>query len=131
MGYTTRFEGELRFTNPISVPQLVYLNQLIENKDGTFREHIDLEVTRDYSGLKWNLAEKTYGMDEAVEYILQAMSTKFPDFGLVGVLKAQGEDVDDRWELRADGRTSVRVDTPPTGPKVICPHCRSTFRVGG
>ena len=125
MGYSTDFRGTLEFTHELTASQLAYLN-IILGED--CREHpewqadinavsdhkldyIDLELATDFSGIRWNGAEKTYSMTECVNLIIRLMQKRWPDFGLEGKLEAQGEDWDDRWFLVVDGGTATREDS--------------------
>ena len=134
MGYSTDFEGELKFTEELKASQIAKVQSFL---DEDCRDHpewgnedlyyVDLEFLPDYSGLKWNGAEKTYGMVEIVNMIIRNMRTEMPSFGLEGKLLAQGEDVDDRWELVFENGIAVKKDLPQNGQKVVCPHCEQHF----
>jgi len=140
MGYSTSFTGVLKFTSEPTTPQLKLLGTILGEDPSDHAEwvhhsvgnvsYIQLEVARDYSGLQWDGTEKFYEAVNAVNLVLAVMREEFPDFGLSGELTAQGEDNDDRWRLVIgdDGRAK-KVDVPLTGRKVICPHCRETFRL--
>jgi hypothetical protein len=55
------------------------------------------------------------------------MKEKFPDFELSGQLLAQGENLDDRWELYIEnGKINIR-DIEIQGKIIECPHCQMTF----
>jgi hypothetical protein len=135
MGYTTNFIGELKFTREATAPQLAALNAML---DEDCRDHpewnapdlyeIDLELTDQFDGLRWNGAEKTYDMDKLVNVVLRVMREKWPDFGLAGEMQAQGEDVSDRWALviGPDG-WAAKLKYAPSGKTVRCPHCDETF----
>lgn len=138
MGYSTNFKGELKFTSPISSEALGYLNGFLskDRRDiglgddslyakgyGSYWYHIDYELLDDFSGIKWNESEKSYDMDGIANFLIDTMKEKFPDFGLTGKLVAQGEDIDDRWELTIKDGRAVKVETKPVGEAVICPHC--------
>ena len=139
MGYSTDFSGELRFVHEATVPQLALLNTILgeDCRDhpewkagGLYR--VDLELTEDFTGIRWNGAEKTYGMVDIVNLILRLMKEKWPDFGFYGHMVAQGEDIEDRWTLVIDdagkaGKEPVVVG----GVSVACPHCKKTFRIEG
>lgn len=135
MGYSTRFQGELKFTKELTASQLAHLKTMLgedcrEHPEWGTKDlyHIDLELTDDFSGLKWSGAEKTYGLEKTTNVVIDQMQKKWPDFGLSGQLAAQGEDVEDRWVLtiKADGR-ATKVKTPPVGKKITCPHCEEDF----
>ena len=135
MGYTTRFDGELKFTSEPSAKALAKLNAMMGEDCRAHRDwnaaglyYIDLELTKDFSGLKWNGAEKTYDLDKLVNVVIRVMRTEFPDFGLSGSLMAQGEDVEDRWVLTIgeDGWAS-KQKIAITGQRVKCPNCEHKF----
>lgn len=138
MGYSTRFQGELRFTVAPTAEQLVHLNAIFGEHPNHHPEwdvsrtaeigYIDLELTRDLGGIKWSGAEKTYGMVGAVTLVVAEMRKRWPDFGLKGTLQAQGEDIEDRWTLAiGDNGHAVKIVTDMSGKIVRCPECRHRF----
>ena len=135
MGYTTTFRGELKFVVPLTVPELAHINTFFgadprENREwNASREigYIDLELTKDFSGIKWDGSEKNRGMVEAVNLITEQMKKIKPDFAFSGAMQAQGEDMEDRWNLIIDSGIAKRVETPPPGEKIKCPHCDEYF----
>lgn len=125
----------MTFTRDLTTAELRILNGILNEDPGDHPEwgvkdrfYIDLEIAPDFSGVKWNGAEKTYYMDQAVNLVIRLMREIVPDFGLTGVLHAQGEDIEDRWDLviGEDG-WAHRVDTPLPGIKVRCPYCHRQF----
>ena len=135
MGYSTKFTGELKFSAEATAPQLYALKEMMEedcrehpewNAPGLY--YIDLELNDDFTGVKWNGAEKTYDLDKIVNVILRVMREKWPQFGLTGTLLAQGEDIKDRWALQmgADG-LAHKVTVAMTGRVIQCPHCEKSF----
>lgn len=141
MGYSTNYEGELKFTSMLTGEELAFFNSIAgeniadhdewEYPEGIYLNYIDLELLRDFSGIKWSGAEKSNDMHEQVNVVLREMKKKFPEFGLEGELKAQGEDADDRWMLRFDDQGwAIRVEDPHPGKKIFCPHCATSFYLG-
>lgn len=135
MGYSTNFTGELKFTTELTARALARLKNMLgedcrDHKDwnapGLY--HIDLEFLDDFSGLKWNGAEKTYALDQLVNVVIREMRKAFPEFGLSGQLAAQGEEVEDRWALviGPDG-FAQRLKVAVTGQRVRCPNCDHKF----
>lgn len=135
MGYTTSFEGELRFASEPTASQLAALSAMLGEDCRDHPEweapglyYIDLELTKDFCGLRWNDAEKTYDMDKLVNVVIRQMRKQWPDFGLTGALMAQGEDVGDIWALRiGDDGFAIKCDVPKAGESVKCPHCGESF----
>lgn len=137
MGYNTRFRGTLKFTCELTVPMLAKLNTFLGQDP---REHpewgagrdigyIDLVITKDFTGIEWDSGtEKTYGLEKSVTLIIQQMRKDFPDFGLTGSLLAQGEDMEDRWQLviGADG-LAQKQKIAIAGTRVKCPECDHKF----
>lgn len=134
MGYSTEFKGELRFTKELTAKQLAKIKTFLGED---CREHpewgnvglsyIDLELTDDFDGLKWNGSEKTYDLVEKVNLLIDNVKKKYPDFGLSGNLVAQGEDLEDRWVLSIENGKAVERKTAIKGRKVTCPHCDEEF----
>lgn len=137
MGYTTQFKGELKFTRELSGSELAKLNAMLGEDCRNHPEwgtknlyYIDLELLDDFSGLRWDGTEKTYGMERLVNVIISEMRKTVTDFGLTGKLVAQGEDIDDRWELLiGDDGFAIKRNTPPSGTCIICPHCEKKVYV--
>jgi hypothetical protein len=144
MGYSTDFKGELKFTKPITTEALAYLNGFLgqDRRDigldgdglyskgyGQYWYHIDYELLPDFSGIKWNGTEKSSDMEHVANFLIDTMREKYPDFGLTGKMLAQGEDIDDRWELVIKDGRAVKVDVRPVGEAVICPHCEGKVYV--
>jgi hypothetical protein len=143
MGYSTKFEGELKFTTDLTAKQLAKVKSFL---DEDWRDHpewecpdpkahvsyIDLKLLDDFTGLEWNGAEKTSGMVESVNLIITEMRKDYSEFGLEGTFLAKGEDAEDRWTLYigTDG-LAHRADIPVVGQKIKCPHCKRTFIVEG
>lgn len=137
MGYNTRFRGTLKFTSELTVPMLAKLNSFFgqdprEHPEwGAGREvgYIDLVLTKDFSGIEWDSGtEKTYGLERAVNVIIREMRKEFPDFGLTGTLLAQGEEIEDRWQLViGEGGWAAKIKVPIPGTKIECPHCHRKF----
>lgn len=142
MGYTTEFKGVLKFKNELKASELAYMKKFL---GGDIRDHdeweknefserlfcsIDLELTDDFSGIQWNGQEKSYKMKDQVNYIISQMRKISFDFGLVGKFAAQGEDVEDRWELIINENgyaDAIKLET--TGRKIQCPHCGEYFLI--
>lgn len=135
MGYSTEFKGELKFNRDLTGSQLARVKQFFEEDCRDHPEwgndklyYVDLEFNDDYSGVRWNGAEKTYGMPDVVNMITRIMRQEYPDFKFKGKLLAQGEDIEDRWELViSDQGLAERRDIVVSGDKVTCPHCGEEF----
>ncbi|MBI1923859.1 hypothetical protein HYR99_06375 [Candidatus Poribacteria bacterium] len=135
MGYHTDFKGTLKFTHPLTAEQIAYLKTILgewchnhpEWNVPHLRYGVDLELLDDASGLQWNGAEKTYDMDEIVALVIRLMKERYPDFGLTGKLLAQGEAIDDRWQLSIENGEVKTRDLAIEGKEIECPHCHKTF----
>jgi hypothetical protein len=147
MGYSTNFEGELKFKNELTIKGLSFLSKFLgqdrrdigfENDNDVYVSedeywyHIDLELLKDFSGLKWNGAEKTYGLPEMINFITKQMKDNgFSNFELTGELNAQGEDIGDVWKVvLKDGKASKK-EMILEGKRVTCPHCEEDFILKG
>ncbi len=140
MGYSTRFEGTLTIEPEPNVALFVelkkYLGKDMRKLDTDYAEawdctYIDLELTEDMLGIQWDGGEKTYGMVACINWVTTAIRKQFLEsgFSLTGELKAAGEEAGDRWILRMVDGVATKVETPPTGARIECPHCESVFRV--
>lgn len=106
MGYSTTFEGSLKFTADLPIKALTKLTKILGEDCREHPEwgptsvtHIDLKLCEDFTGIEWNGSEKTYNLPEAIRLVIVLMQKDYPNFGLVGSLEAQGEDADDQWSL--------------------------------
>lgn len=140
MGYSTEFTGTLRFASSPVVEQLAELGTMLGEDVRDHPEwgavstakdfyYIDLKTTRDLMGLEWSGAEKTYNMVAQVNFVITRMRARWPEFGLVGALVAQGEDGDDTWTLEMVDGAAVKKPRVLPGVRVKCPDCDHVFRV--
>lgn len=135
MGYSTEFTGELKFTKEATAAQLAALKAMMGEDCRDHPEwsapnlyYVDLQITDNFDGIEWNGAEKTYDLEKVVNVVIKVMREKWPDFGLVGSMLAQGENVDDRWSLTiGDDGLAHRVPIALSGPVITCPHCERKF----
>lgn len=130
MGYTTTFEGELRFTEELRASQLAFLSTILGEDCRDHPEwnasgltYIDFELTEDFSAIRWSGAEKSYDMTEKANLIIRLMRDKWPEFSLDGRMTAQGEDVSDRWVLCVEPGGLARSIVVPVESPSRCPHC--------
>lgn len=147
MGYTTEFTGQLNFTGTVTPSVLMELTKYLSHdrrqigyegdgiyeggKYGSYWYHFDWELTQDFAGIQWNGAEKAYDMEHIANWLIDKMREKFPDFGLTGELKAQGEDFEDRWLLKIVNGRAVREQLAIVGNIVTCPYCDQKFELTG
>jgi len=139
MGYSTEFKGILKFTNELTASQLAEVKKFLGEDCRNHPEwakarnlyYVDLELTNDFSGLCWSGAEKTSDMVEIVNMIIHNMKYLYPEFGLCGSLKAQGEDFEDTWELVFENNIAVAKKLIRTGNIIKCPYCEQKFEYEG
>lgn len=123
MGYNTDFSGVLRFKNDITVSNLKYLETVIQED---YRDHpewqqyeqhfqelwvsyFNLQVTSDLCGVEWDGSEKSYSMPSVIILLTHIMRERDPDFGLIGELRAVGEE-GEKYSIIVDG---LLVETVP------------------
>lgn len=118
MGYSTKFQGILKFSHPLTSGELKTLSTLLKEDVRDHPEwgehefyYIDLCFDDSMTGLIWTGAEKTYNMDDIINFVLQKMRESHPTFGLYGIFKAQGEDIDDRYFIVVDEHGAKCVDS--------------------
>lgn len=141
MGYTTQFEGELKFNRELKASEILKLQSVSgENPDdlaGWERRnkedelsYIQYELNKTLDGLKWDGSEKFYCAVEALNFILHNLRKESPDLRLIGFLRAQGEELGDIWEIRIDEEGwAYRKELPTMADIVECPHCSEKFRL--
>ena len=144
MGYSTDFEGELKFKKELTGSQLAFLQKFLgkdrryigyqngsdnydSDKYGRNWYNIDLKLCDDFGGICWDGSEKTYELDTVVNFLTDKMRLVYPDFELTGELNAQGDDMDDRWTLVMEDGIAVRVIIEIKGKKITCPNCEENF----
>ncbi len=138
MGYSTDYDGVLKFKKELTSRALGKLNTILGEDCRDHPEwdcggltYIDLELTKDFSGIQWNGSEKSYEMVEKVNFVIELMRKDFPDFALEGQFHCNGEDSSDVWELimEDNGITAFEKEMVFTSPQVRCPHCDEVFHV--
>lgn len=139
MGYSTRFEGTLKFAHKITVEELQALQGILgedcrdhpewgQQAQGLY--YIDLELTKDFSGLKWNEAEKAYDMVQIVNLVTTLLRKVNPEFRLTGALKASGDDAGDIWQLTMT-EAGVAIEEKLVAVGIVtCPSCEHRFKPG-
>lgn len=143
MGYTTEFDGILKFARPITTDALAELTKYLGKdrrdigyagdtiyeggKYGSYWYHIDYELADDFSGIKWNGAEKAYDMEHIANWLIDKMREKFSDFTLMGFMNAKGDEFDDRWVLTIENNRAVKRILTIQGKIIKCPHCEEKF----
>ena len=108
MGYNTQFKGVLKFKNELTMDQLRELRKYLDEDCRAHPEwegcegltYIDLKLNKSLTGLMWNGAEKTYDLPEKINFVVESVQEKFPEFGLTGTLFAQGEEAGDVYYIQ-------------------------------
>lgn len=133
MGYSTDYKGEFKFTRELKASEIAKLKSFFgedcrdhtEWKGAEDLYYINLKFNSDFSGIEWDGCEKTDDLTNYINLIFDNID--IPDFGLSGKILAQGEDIDDRYEIVIKDGRAVHIDTKPSGSKVECPHCGEKF----
>lgn len=140
MGYNTNYEGELKFTHDITVREIRILESIFgedirgHTEWGDFLEGggywcwLNLELLPDFSGIIWDGSEKTNDLHEIINFVIRYMRKDFPNFGLEGEMKYQGEEIGDVGYLQFDNNGWLH-DIPITldGDIITCPHYEEQF----
>lgn len=141
MGYSTDFEGELKFTREITVSELRAIKEILDQddaeklaassgyqrtKDDRF-SYLNLELTDDFTGIKWDGGEKTYYMVTSLNVVMHAIKQQIPDLALTGSMFAQGEEIGDVWGIEIKDGQAVQVEVKKP-PMMKCPHCSEWFK---
>jgi len=135
MWYSTNFKWTLKFKKWLPVEALALLNTILWEDARDHTEEwkipnnltwIDLELTKDFSGIQWNESEKTYDLPEKIELIIRLMQEKFPEFILNWELLAQWEDFEDIWKLIVTDN-KVEVKKLVVEWAIECPDCWHKF----
>jgi len=143
MGYNTEYMGILEFNKELTASQLSLINEILDSDfrdlsqevqkalvtGETYLTYINLVLTKNFSGVEWNGTEKSHSMVDAVNAVTNWMRIHggIKDFSFVGTMHCQGEDVDDKWDLIIEDGIAKRVQAPPKGIKIECPHCEEYF----
>jgi len=123
MGYSTEFQGELKFNTDLTGTQLAQLqsycgedcrDHLEWNSDLTW---INLEITENFDGIKWDGSEKSYDMAEKINFLTNQIQKTIPEFEFVGSLLCQGEDMSDRYNIVIKDGLAVEFSNPDINTK--------------
>jgi hypothetical protein len=141
MGYSTSFEGVIKFSRDLTAAELREINEILEIDD--VAEHaksigfiatkedmfswLALRLAKDFTGLEWDGSEKTYGMITALNVIMQVIKRKIQDLSFSGRMTAQGEEVGDIWGIEVSDGKAVRTELKKPA-MMKCPRCREWFR---
>lgn len=136
MGYNTDYIGTLQFIEELKASQIVKLQDILgedcrdhpEWKDQHNLTYIDLKLTDDFTGIEWNGSEKSYDIPLKLKLIIRLIRETWPEFkGFEGKMLAQGEDIEDKWELIAEGDSIITKEIPIDGRIMECPHCGEKY----
>lgn len=137
MGYSINWEGSLRFVSELTNRELAHLSAYFgedvrDHPDwGLDRwddfTHLNLKLTPEFDGVEWDGSEKTNGMANMINFLIQEMQKIKPDFGLEGVMQGQGEEWGDKRVIRFIDGKAVEQRLKAQGEEVTCPHCEETF----
>lgn len=109
MGYTTQFAGAFTISPPLPEALVKKINEFCRkaHNDTQISVWCDWQIHHDGTSMSWNGAEKSYGMDEWAQFIIDNF---IPDgHNLGGVVRARGEDFADFWHMTIkNGRDVVR-----------------------
>jgi len=139
VGYSTEFEGELKFAHAVTVSELQALAGILgeDCRDhpewgpaARYLYHVDLELTKDYSGLKWDGSEKTYELERIVNLVTILLRKVNPEFRLSGALMATGEEAGDVWQLVINDEGVASREKMVVVGIVQCPNCDHRFKPG-
>jgi len=133
MGYHTEFRGVLHFTTKLTAPQRSAIQQILGEDCRNHPEWGATDLTRidlvlllpwNGNGLSWDGSECTTDMPEKVNVVITEMRKQYPEFGLSGVMMAQGSNVGDIWELYiAEDGFARKRELMITREDIACPHC--------
>jgi len=128
MGYSTKFEGELKVPKGFTMDMLKKLRKLLHTEyapDGALWNYMGFKLTEDLDAIKWSGDEKFYGAEDAVNWLTSEMREEFPDFKFSGRLLAQGDEVGDIWTLHVDedGLATKKDSHSVEEPKRPCDAC--------
>jgi len=107
MGHSTEYIGKLKFKNELTIPQLKKLEGLTDCYSEEINKNINLEVTEDYNGLRWDGAEKTNDLEDVINFVIAQMELTYPLFELTGKLKCRGEEIDDIYNIVMENNVAV------------------------
>jgi len=87
---------------------------------------IDLELTPDFEGLRWNGDIKTCEMIAQINYLISQMRKVCSEFKLSGKFEVHD---DKMWDIiiGEDGFAKKLNSTSPGGQEITCPYCKQTF----
>ena len=98
--------GKLYFTTDMTDQMFDKLNEYLgedcrvhNDWDSGKMTWIDLQITEDYKGLEFSYCEKSYDMRNKIQFVINEMRKYCEDFGLKGIMLAQGEDMMDRYNI--------------------------------
>ena len=136
MGYNTDFNGEIKITPKLTQKQMDFISKMfgdMRDFDPEMAKKLDLtwfnlEFNTE-GNLQWDGGEKTYDMQEKIQYLIDKTIEKWPELQFNGEMQADGEETDDNWILKVTDNIVTTEELIITGKKVTCPHCDEDFRL--
>lgn len=130
MGYTTDFKGRFELNKPLTVPDANELNAFRDERhegDGFPSYYCQWVPTQDGLGVEWDGTEKFYEYVEWLQYIIERFLEP-KGYILNGVMRYQGEDIEDVGRIEVKGNIVTKVELDATGV-VECPGCGHKFKL--
>lgn len=134
MGYTTEFNGVMKFSRPLTVPELRELEALGEYEKDEYTKYNEKHPdaynqwvpTKDGLGLEWNGGEKFYEYEEWLQWLIDNYF-KPRKITLMGRYNYQGEEIGDVGYLEVLEDQHVRTYELEAKGVVECPSCGEKF----
>ncbi len=131
MGYTTEFQGEIKIKPELTASQIAFF----ESMHGDMREWnpeeakrldftwFDWTLNKSRDALEWDGTEKFYDACEKMQYVIDRALEKYPHLQFEGIIQAQGEEFDDRWQLIVKKNKATKKEIKIVGDVHECPSC--------
>ena len=134
MGYTTFFNGEIKFDRTLSSEEAklfddvlgedvrnTWLKKFDNSKYGV--SYIDWQLNDDHTGILHDGSEKSYEVEDQVRIIIAAVNSlgtvkDIPPIIFNGIVKASGEEPGDVWALKVENSIVSRIEPVYESPNV-------------
>lgn len=136
MGYSTSFDGSVKFSRGLTVEELRDLEGLVnystqsDEVDKYSTDHPDSynqwEPLSDGTGLCWNLGEKFYDYVEWMQWLINEYLVP-RGIHTNGTIRYQGEEIGDVGRIEVEDDIVRKIALDPEGI-VECPSCGERFK---
>lgn len=146
MSYYLEYEGAFLFNMELKASDLSFINSFLKedirnhpewgaeshfllDKDSAYSllssgpnykfKYFNLKFTDNFDGLEWDGTENAYALESQINFIIEQMRKKYPNFGVTGEMHYHCDDFDEESYLVVGGDGYIALQETPSKKKEL------------